>query len=83
MIGRVSSGQALSQPLLIREFDLPPFVTPPPTKLTPVVLGAFFEAIVRTGFKQEKGQFSATRYPVFSASAALLNATVLCGATWL
>lgn len=29
------------------------------------------------------GQFPATRYPASSASAVLLNATLLCGATWL
>jgi len=29
------------------------------------------------------GQFPATRYPTSSASAAPLNATRLCGATWL
>ena len=29
------------------------------------------------------GQFPANRHPAASASAALLNALLLCGATWL
>src|SRR6267143_3676414 len=53
------------------------------TKTTAIANTIMVSLIYRGTQNNLHGQFPATRYPAFSASAALLNTTLFCGATWL